>query len=78
VVHEPTAVASVSRWSATWIDANWPGPGHALTVETFIVDLTGRSALELTLTNARDRDAYRAEIGGLLASLRVAEDPCRP
>jgi hypothetical protein len=77
VVHEPTAVASVSRWSATWIDANSPGPGHALTVETFIVDLTGRSALELTLTNAHDREAYRAEIGRLLSSLRVAEDPCR-
>lgn len=70
VTHQETGLPGVSRWSATWVDGNLADPGHALTVETFIVDLRGGAALELTMS-AEDGEAYRREVGRLLSSLQV-------
>jgi len=70
VVHQPAGRPGVSRWSATWVDPNLAGPSHALTVETFIVDLRGDGALELTM-NAKDSGTYRQDISALLSSLQV-------
>jgi hypothetical protein len=70
VIHQPAGPPGVSRWSATWVDQNLAGPSHALTIETFIVDLRGGGALELTM-NVGDSAAYRQEISRLLASLQV-------
>jgi hypothetical protein len=66
--YDPTGLPSVSRWSATWIDANIAGARHSMTIETFVVDLE-EDALELTLTGSGE--AYNGQVAHLLASLRV-------
>jgi hypothetical protein len=70
VIHQSAGRPGVSRWSATWVDSNLAGPSHSLTIETFIVDLRGNGALELTM-NAKDSGTYHREVSGLLSSLQV-------
>jgi len=77
VDYRPTALPGVTRWSATWIDPNSEGPSHTFAFETFIVDVNGSFALELTM-NAGDESTYRIEIAHMLDSLRVTTGPeCR-
>jgi hypothetical protein len=72
ISHQPTGLSGVSRWSATWVDANLAGGNHALEVETFIVDLKS-AALELTLTEPRTNTAYANQIRRILSSLRIGK-----
>jgi hypothetical protein len=67
---QPTGLFGVSRWSATWVDANLASASRALVVETYIVDLKG-AALELTLSNTGTAAEYRDQIARLLSSLRI-------
>ncbi len=65
------AASGTARWSATWVDANLPTASQAMTVETFIVPLSGDWVLELSLTNVERREDYDALVRRLLAGLRV-------
>lgn len=77
VDHQPTGSPGVTRWSAIWIDPNVDSASHSLKVETFIVDLRGNAALELTM-NAGDSATYRTETARMLASLLVTSgSDCR-
>jgi hypothetical protein len=71
VLHEPTGYKGVSRWSATWFDGNFANAGHSFEIETFIVEASGGSALELTFTNKGSPDAHEAAVARMLSSLRV-------
>jgi hypothetical protein len=71
VSHEPTGHPGVTRWSATWIDANLAHPGHSLTVETLIVAAADESTLEMTFSGNWGPDLVRFEVSRLLPSLRV-------
>lgn len=67
----PTAYKGVSRWSATWIDANFDNPSHSFTVESLILSLPEGAALELTFAGDWDARAVEPAMAFLLASLRV-------
>ncbi len=71
IVHQPTNVSGVSRWSATWIDSNFDAAGHARTVETFIVANGSTSVLEVSLTNVGSREVYDVHVSRMLSSLRT-------
>jgi hypothetical protein len=68
--HEPTPFPGISRWSATWIDPNYAGPGHVLTVQAFIVPVTSGSILELTFAGG-DARLPDFVVSDTLASLRI-------
>jgi len=73
-----SAAPGATRWSATWIDPNLPSASRALTVETFIVPLSGEWVLEMTLANIDSRDVYDALADHVLSGLKVrAGAACR-
>jgi hypothetical protein len=71
VAHQPTNRSGVSRWSATWVDANFVNASHSFSIETFIVESPGNRTVELTLTKVAARDSYDAEIAAMLSSLQL-------
>jgi hypothetical protein len=63
--------AQATRWSATWIDANLPsGP---MTVEAFIVPLSGDWVLELSFGNVAAKEEYETLVRSLLAGLELRQ-----
>jgi hypothetical protein len=66
-----TGYAGVSRWSATWVDANLASPSHSFTVESLIVSLSGGSTLELTFPGDWNASALEPEVAHLLSTLHV-------
>jgi hypothetical protein len=71
VSHEETGHPGVTRWSATWIDANLAQPSHSYTIETLIVATGDDSTLEMTFVGNWGPDLVRFEVSRLLPSLRI-------
>jgi hypothetical protein len=64
--------SGVTRWTATWIDANLSNAAHALTTEAILVELPRNRVLELSLGNAGTREAYEDLVHDALSRLAVS------
>ena len=62
---------AATRWSATWVDAYLPG--GPVTVEAFIVPLSGDWVLELSFSGMNVKEEYDALVRTLLTGLKAQE-----